>query len=663
MLTWIFAISLPAAAPPTIADAYNEACADAQAKRWDDAIRRFEDAAVTAEPPVSAMARYNLGWCRFQKGEEAWREAEAMPEGEAKGGQAGEGLQKKVQALARAADEFSAARSFFEKVEPREDDARRNIEASKAAARAVLDRIAAIQDKEREREEAEALKKPPELLDAIRERERLHRALARGLADLAQEERRSGARRLRKSEAENRALAEKLADALAAFPGSSDPKEPPKEEVDLRHEAAKIVREAAAAQREVEVTLSDLDAKAAVAAAGKAIEKLREARARFPFDPAALVAQLIPIQEAVLGATESIAKQEKTAEEKKAGQETPEEKREEKPEGKTESKAAGSRIIETLKDKVLAPIAKALEPKDSERGGALAEEEHEVVWGSSILEMIDPAQAAAQAAAQAQAPAAPGAPPQAPDEAALAKAKQLFEEVHAHAVEARAESAKARDALAAGDLAGSIDPQRKALAALRKIEELLPKPPKSPVERLKELLVRQEAAKDALGALDGLDPDTRAKARGAIAESQTADGREAGEIAGAIEEMAQAQPPAKEAAKLVRDAEGEIHASSESVRKDDPKAAGDAVDRGIDAIRKALDILSGKQPEQGPRPEEKKDRDGGKKKESPAEKKQGAYALSPRDARLMRQKMDQERKEKEAQIRMAPSDVTVDKDW
>ncbi|MBN1418843.1 MAG: hypothetical protein JXP34_08705, partial [Planctomycetes bacterium] len=655
MLAWILIASVPSAATPSIVDAYNQACADADAEHWDDAIRRFEDAAVTAEPPVSAMARYNLGWCRFHKGEEAWREAEAVPEADAKQGPAGGGGKEKIEALAKAAAEFAAARAFFEEVRPRDDDVRRNIDAAKAAARAVLDRIAAIQEKAREEEEAEALKNPPELLDAIREREKLHRALARGMADLGQEEMRSGARRLRKSEAENRALAEKLAAALAAFPGPGDPKEPPKEEVDLRHEAAKIVGEAAAAQREVEVALIELDATAAAAAAGKAIEKLREARARFPFDPAALVAQLIPIQEGVIGATEALPASQEPGERK--GSETDSTEASESGAAKAapepDAKGAGARILDTLKDKVLAPLAKALTPRDTETGSALAEEEHEVVWGASILEMIDPDQAAAQAAAQGQGPALPGAPPPAPDEAAHAKAKEIFEKVHDHAVEARAQATKARDALAAGDLAASLEPQRKALAALREIEALLPKPPKSPVERLKELLARQEAAEDAIGALEKLDADTRKDAIGALAESQTADGREAGEIAGDLEAMASQQPPAKEAAKLVRDAEGEIHTSSESIRKNDAKGAGEAVERGIDAIRKALDLLSGKQPEkQGPREDRKKDGGGAQKKDATAKKERGAYALSQRDARLMRQKMDQEREEKEAKIGM-----------
>jgi hypothetical protein len=625
----------------------------------DKALERFEDVSARADGELRASAFYNAGHAAFGKASAIAVEAETIQDAD-----------EKARKLVDAANAFRSSAQFFRSVEPPDAATSRNIAATKTALRAVLDQIAQIEAEKKKKAEDEALKSPAELLRAIAEKEKTHRGLARALAKEEAQKVRLGSRRLRKSEAENRALAEKLQHHLTepppapATPPQGQPPAPspgPSDEEKARNtRAAEAVGRAIEAQKDAELAYAKLDATSAVASHTRAVGELRSAIEAFPLDIATVIGEALSGQETVNGAMDSLAK---TA----AGGVAPE----------TKGAGMGKKIVDAIKDKVLLPLAKLVAPKGTDDAKPLADDEDDVVWGANIIAQaeIKPPEAPP---AQPGAPVPPGHPPQLTPE----QAKELSEGLRHEGKTAHEESSKAKESLAAGDAGAALPHGKEALEALKRAAELLPKPPKPPEERLKELIEKQKGARQATDALATLADAARDPASKELARTQRIDGKEAADIGDELEKMgadpasgAQPHPAAdnlKEAVKKVREGGEKIFSSAELLaqkKEDDAKAA---IDRDVALLEEALALLQGKDQKKD---DEKKDEQKKQDQEKQQEKKQDSgqekkkkegqkpYALSPRDARLKQQEMDRKRREQEAKIFSAPSTMTVEKDW
>jgi hypothetical protein len=619
------------------------------------AIQRFEEVSSRAEGELRASALYNAGCAHFERGKKTTEEAMKL-----------EGTEEKLKRLGEAATAYRSAAEFFRKVDPPSEDAAHDLSIAKTALHAVVDLAARIQDEERRKAEDEALKSPPELLRTLAAKERLHRSLARTLAKESGAKARLGARRLRKSEAENRGLTEKLHHHLTApppappagAPAGTEPPAPAEEEKARKEAAAGALGRVIAAQKDAEVAYAGVDLARAMAAHGKAIDGLREAMEAFPLNLPQLLGEAVPLQEGLNGAMESLV-----------GDGAP----------STEGPGAAKAIVDAIKDRVLKPIAKLIGPKDSGAAQGLAEEEDEVVWVSKLLSKAEVQPTPEPPAGPGQpGGAGPGAPGGGPPALSPEKAKELSEALRREGETAHAASSKAREELAGARVEPALPEGKKALEALERAVALLPKPPESPEERIRKLIERQGGAREAVDGLADVEPGPRKDASARVGEEQRADGKEAGAVAEELEKRQ--DEPAKKAAGKVREGEAQVFSSAEALERERLDESKLSIERDLKAFEEALAILSGKQgqdqqdqqDQQGQdkkqeedlaKKKDSKQESGGDKKKEKQEKKKGRYALSPRDARLLRDEMDRKRREEEAKIFAAPSTVTAPKDW
>ncbi|HVR74916.1 MAG TPA: hypothetical protein VMT52_11315 [Planctomycetota bacterium] len=638
----------------------------ARAGQGDKALERFEDVSARAEGDLRRRALYNAGHASFERGKALARGARSSATADEPGG-AGKDLDARMKDLTEAVRAYKSAEGFFRSIEPPDNDTLRGIAVTKTALRAALDEIARIHEERRREAEEEALKEPAALLAAIIEKERIHRSLSRGLEKAGGSDARLGARRLRKSEAENRALAEKLHHHLAqpepqppAPPaGANDPPPTPDggEETKARKEhAAGALLRAIEAQKDAEVAYAKIDHRAASGHHTRAIAELRSALEAFPIEIARVIAEAVETQKGVI---QSVEEAQSPAMEPSRGT----------------GSGIGARIVEALTDKVLVPLAKILKPGDLDLLLAAADDEEEVVWGSRLLSQanVDPSPAP---------PAESGSPHEAhaPAEPALdaEAAKALGEGLRREGAAALEASSKAKEELAAGSAEKALPEARKALEALERAAELLPKPPEPPEERLQKLIERQKGARQAAEGIASLTDDARAAALAELVRAQREDGKEAGGIAALLE--ARQDEPAKEASPKVREGEAQVHSSAEALERDLVQESTLAIDRDVKAFEEALALLRGekKDEDQDQKEQQKKDepdlaqkddaqrQDPSKQKDGKGkEKKEQAkpYALSPREANYLRQAMDKKRRDEEAKLFTAPSRLTVPRDW
>jgi hypothetical protein len=623
---------------------FNSGVSHARAGAIDKAIERFEEVSARAEGELRASAFHNAGGTNFEKGKALAQKALEIQE-----------PAEKVKMLTEAAKAYRSASEFFRQVRPSDEQTSRDIAVVKTALRGVLDQIARIEEEEKKKAEEEALKSPPELVRAIAKKERLHRAMSRTLSGEAGGKLRLASRQLRKSTMENRGLAEKLAHHLenppapaappaGAPPGAQAPQGPSEEEKARNARAAEALERAIAAMKDAELAYGKLAAADATQAHSKAIVELRSAMEALPLDIATLIQEALSTQEAVGGALESLVKTEKAG--------LPDE---------IKGSGLGKTIVEALSDKVLKPLAKLVTPKTSEDAKVLADEEDDVVWGSGIL---------SQAEIQApQGPAAPqGQPSQGPapgQELTPEKAKELSEALRKEGAAAREASSKAREELAAGRASPALPEATKALEALRRAADLLPKPPEPPEERLKKLIERQKGAARAAEGLAALQGEARNAPRAELSKAQRGDGKEAGSIGEELEKRP--DEPGKKAAGKVREGEAQVYSSAEALDRDRLQDGKLAIERDIKCFEEALALLGGKDQNQEQEKQERQEQDQGqdqqKKDAENKRKEDNQYALTPREARLRQEEMDRERREEEEKLFVGPSGETVEKDW
>jgi len=644
--------------PDALLRRFNAGVSWSRAGKPEKAMERFEEVSARAEGKLRRDALYNAAHASFLKGK-----------GLFDGALKRETDEEKLAGLAEAGRSYRTSVDLFGKVEPPDDDTQHNLAVARTALRTCLDQAIRIEEEKKRKAEEKALEEPAELLRSIAAKERLHRALARSLAEEAGSKRRLGSRRLRKSEMENRGLAEKLHHYLTAPPPDPGPVPPgapagagqqpagggmSDEEKAARARAGEALSRAIAAQKDAEIAYSKLEVAAAPAAHTKAIEELRAAREAFPVNLPAIIGEAIATQEKVNEVLEGFL-------------------------GEKDAGSAGGGLpgaaIEALKDNVLAPVAKFLRPKTDERIRPLADEEDEVVWSSRILSQanVPPGPAAQPGPDGAPTPApGQGGPPPLDEESA----KKLSEGLQREGQTALAASTKAREELAKGAAEPALSPGKEALEALRRAADLIPKPPETPEERLKKLIEKQRAAAPAAENLSQLEPDARAPASAELAESQRGDGREAGGIASELEKRQ--DDPARKAAPKVREGEGEVFASAEALGKARSEEAKLSIERGVKAFEEALALLQGKDPQSGDQKqdqqqggdqdqEQPKDEKGKDKKDKGKDEKEkkdkSHYAVTPRDARLLREEMDRKRRDEESKLFIAPSGIAVEKDW
>lgn len=257
-----------------------------------------------------------------------------------------------------------------------------------------------------------------------------------------------------------------------------------------------------------------------------------------------------------------------------------------------------------------------------------------------------------------------------PDPAPQAGTKALSAEtigrIRTLAGDAEAACARAGGHLAAGRVQESVPEQEFVVEKLQAIRELLPRPPVPPAERIRKLIKEEREVEGAIGALPGMSPDARAEESRGLGERQTGNGREAGSIGKELE----SSPPEREkrAAAKVREAETEVHASAESLRRDLPDPAGASVQRAIASLEEALQILSGKKNEDQQQKQKQNQKDqsgdqGQKDQPKPERKSEDARKLDSREARRLMEEMDKKRREEEKKLFRGLGGPKVEKDW
>jgi hypothetical protein len=649
---------------------YNAGVSLLRAGKVDEARSRFEEVSALAEGPgheeLRAKAFYNLGRALGLRGAVLAEEAFKAPEPQSKDPKADpkaaapetpspeDPVKQRLEKLSAAAQAYHGASEFFHRVEPIDADTAHNIAVVKTALRRIVDEVARIEAEEKRKAEEKAIEKPAQLLVQLVGREKTHLGLSRALAQQPAGQRRVGSRRLRKAEAEVRVLTEKLrqylerepAEGEAAPAGALEDHGSAEAEKARRKEAASVLAKAIEAQKEAEVAHAQVRPHDAAQKHLAAARELRAARVFFPLELPQLVSQAIATQEAVIaasGALEDAATGGLASQEVKAG-------------------GFGKQLLEALKDKVLEPVARLLNPSQKDEVAALADEEDDVVWAGGIL-------------AQAEIAATPGPPPgAAPQDPSASGAPQLSEEdakklseaVRKEGAAAKESAAKAHAALAAQKLADSVPHQKESLEALRRLEALLPKPPEPPEERLQKLIARQKEAETTAAGIPALDETPRREAAGALASSQRGDGAEAEKVR---EELSQRQgdEKAQKAAEKVQEGAVSIFSSAEALDRLRSEEAKGAITKAVASLEEALAILSGKGPEDEEKQQDQDEQQGqqpdDQQKDDQKQPPQEAYALSPRQARMLQEEMDRKRRQEEAKLFRAPSSVTVERDW
>lgn len=639
---------------------YNAGVSWARAGQIEKALERYEDVSARADGDLRHRALYNAGHASFERGKALARGARSSAAADEPAG-AGKDLDARLKDLTEAVRAYKSAEGFLRSVEPPDDDTLHGIAVTKTALRAALDEIARIHEERRREAEEEALKEPAALLGAIIEKERVHRSLSRGLEKAGGSDARLGARRLRKSEAENRALAEKLHHHLgqpdpqppAPSVGANDPPPAPDggegTKARKEHAAAALLR-AIEAQKDAEVAYAKIDHRAASGHHTRAIAELRSALETFPIEIARVIAEAVETQKGVI---QSVEEAQSPAMEPSKGT----------------GSGIGARIVEALTDKVLVPLAKILKPGDLDLLLAAADDEEEVVWGSTLLSKanVEPSPAP---------PAEPGSPHEAHAPAGpvldAEAAKTLGEGLRREGAAALEASSKAKEELTAGSAEKALPEARKALEALERAAEMLPKPPETPEERLQKLIEKQKGVRQAAEGIASLADDARAAALAELVRAQREDGKEAGGIAALLE--AREDEPAKEASPKVREGEAQVHASAEALERDLLPESTLAIDRDVKAFEEALALLQGEkkdEDQEGKQEQPKKDepdlaqKDDARRQDPSKQNKgqQKPYALSPREAEYLRKAMDKKRRDEEAKLFTAPSRLTVPRDW
>lgn len=661
---------------------FNAGVSWAQAGQIDKALERFQEVAAKADDELRETAFYNAAHAAFTRGSALALEAEKPDASSASGAGGPAEPDARIKKLAEAASAFQQAVQLFRSIDPPDEAVRRNIGVTKTALRATLDAIARIEAEKKRQAEEDALKEPAQLLKTLAEKERVHRGLGRALSRETGKSVRLGSRRLRKSAMENRALAERLHRVLtapppappapAAAPGQPQPPAPPEasEEDKARlARGAEHVEKAIAAMKDAEISHSKMEPLAAATAHSRAVTELRTALESFPMNIGELIAEAVGRQETLNGAMGSLLEQQLATAGEKTAADAP---------GDNEPPGAGKKLVDAIKDKVLAPLARLLRPENLEDARLLADDEDDVVWAAVILGQAEIPPTPEPAPPQPGQPPDPHATGQEPKLSAE-EATKLSADLRAAGEEAQEASTRARDELAQGRITPALPAGEAALAALKRAAELLPRPPKTPVERLQELLEHQKLASQTVAALAGLDSGQQGSARKELERTQRLDGREAGGIAEELDKMAQGgeggsphggqQPPEQILAAVakVREGQEKVFSSAELLAQAKDLDALTAVDRDVVLFQEALDLLQGKKDE-----EEQKDEQKDEKKQDQQQQKQPEakpqddkkqQQMSPRDARFQQQEMDRKRRQEEQKLLSAPSTLTVEKDW
>jgi len=256
-------------------------------------------------------------------------------------------------------------------------------------------------------------------------------------------------------------------------------------------------------------------------------------------------------------------------------------------------------------------------------------------------------------------------PPDPPEEAPPAPegqptiSKEVVAKIRSLASEAAAAADRAAGHLEGDRLEESVPEQETVVAKLEEIAKLLPRPPESPADRIRKLIVAEREVAEGVEALPGMNRETRVAEAGALAGAQRGHGREAGSVA---EELTSSPGEReKQAGEKVRDAEEEIFSSGESLVRDRVEPAAEAVDRAIGALTEALALLTGDQRQEQQGDEGDQGRKG--EEEQREEKSQDARRLDARQARRMMEEMDRERREEERKLFRGVGGPKVDKDW
>ncbi|HLU48411.1 MAG TPA: hypothetical protein VK116_10015, partial [Planctomycetota bacterium] len=327
--------------------------------------------------------------------------------------------------------------------------------------------------------------------------------------------------------------------------------------------------------------------------------------------------------------------------------------------------AIGRRLIDALKDKYLAPLARSLAPDRSRELVALADEEEEVAWVGSVL----------AAAEIPPIPATLGDPhqeaPQTPEsdadrearEKEDAEAKARAETLREEAALVRDHANRAREAFSNQDAEGALAAAVEALDALERILELEPKAPISPEERLQRLVAQEKEAREAARGLETLEGETLDLGAAELGASQREAGKEAEEIATELEKRSSDERVVAAVGK-VRDGSLAVFASAESLDRREPRPAGESIERAIALFEEALELLAREgesQDDQRERQNEELEQDDPSSRQ--AQPSQDSYTLSPRDARREIEEMDRKRRREEAKLFFESPGITVDKDW
>jgi len=610
--------------------------------KLDEALTRFEDVSARGDGELARQAFYNLGYCHFQAGTGM---TAATPEPDpSQPASPTEAIDRRIEQLTQAATSYRSAAGFYRKVKPADDDVDHNIAVTKTALIAVVDELTRLQEEKKRLEEEEALKDPAELLRSLIEKEKLHRSLGRALAREKGSRVRVASRRLSKAEAETRVLTEKLhhylEKALEEEPPQGEP--PPSDEEKARtKQASEAVDRAISAQKEAEVAYSQRIPAEATGHHSTAIAELRSARTAFPIDLGELVQEGLKTQTEVLEVSRSIEHEQTGG----LGSET-------------KGSGFGKMLVDALKDNVLKPLAKKLTPSRDDELDQLADQEGDVVWVAGILKQAEIPASPPEAAPGQPSPHAPEGPQLTEDEA-----KALSELIRGEAAVVEEYAIAAVEELTAHEIEPAVPPQEEALAALERIVDLLPKPPESPEEKLRRLIEQQTDAQGAAEGIEDLEAEALSQAAARLSETQREDGRLAGEVATELE--ARQDEKAQGAAPKVREGEEHIFSSAEALTREQPREGKESIDKAIEALKEALAILSGQQDQQK-KDQQKNDQnqDQQKKEQQKKEQKnQEKYALTPRQARMLREEMDRKRREEEEKLFSSSPSVTVDRDW
>lgn len=642
---------------------YNAGVAYRRGGNTEEAITRFEKSSTDESDDLRARSFFNLGNSHYDQGHASYLRAFDPTEEDSDAADgppktpeeiADETREERLEALREAAGSFVTAIGFYRRIDPPDDNTRRNIEVAKTAQRQSLDEIARIEEEKQREKDEEALKDPSKLLPTLIAAERLHRIMGRGAAKQGGRGQRLASRRLRKAEAKNRGLTERLVNYLEQNPNAGQapggpPGQPPSEDDKKRTEQAiATIARAVDAQKKAEVAFTNIDPASAAPHLSTAILELRNARIFFKLDPKQLADEALANQTGLLGAT-------RVLDDRSAGG----------PgnvfgglRGEIQGSGFGKRIVQALKDKVLQPIARLMTPSQKDELELLSGDEDDVIWTGNVLEQVT-LDAKHFAPAEGATAPAEGPSPEEQAETTSAALRQEAKIVHDEAL-------VAKTALEAEKLPDSIAAQEKVIAALEAFLELLPKQPepeKDVVQQLRELIERQKLAEQTTEAASSLEADARMQALAELGRSQQADGTVAEEIAEKLAANEQ-EPAHQEAAgdvEVGRDhieasALGFVKASAEGSSADNPKAS---ITNAVAALEKALEKLDQKNEGE----DQQQDQNQGQDQQQLADQHQGGYSLTPRQARALKDEMDEKRREKMEGVYTGPRAFTVEKDW